>query len=376
MIWIALIWPVFFGLISLIFFNRRVTPKEAGTLLLIPLVGVLAADRYGKRLVTKDVEYWGGAVKSAVYSEPWNQKTKCRHKSECIHMDEKGKPKHSDDGPSHEFDIEEHKASYFAYDTNGEKIPIDAKRFAELCSLFKNRKFKDMHRRFHTKDGDRYVTTWGGQMDRLEPTTTAHQYENKILGSRSTYHYNEVDPTKWGLFDYPEIKEFYRAPAILGMKDEDASRRLDILNAQLGPQLELRAMILVFVGKPRDAAFDQEAYWMGGNKNEFVICIGTDDDRRVQWAHVFSWTKVEALKIEARNEVMNQVDKPLDLSKVVTWMARNMQRFERKSFSEFDYLHVDPPLWVVLATHAATIVFTALWLWLAVVIPNRKSSRK
>lgn len=345
-------------------------------MLLIPLVGVFAADRYGKGLVTKDVEYWGGAVKSAVYTEPWNQKTKCRHKSQCIHLDEKGKPKHSDDGPSHEFDIEEHRATYFAYDTNGEKIPIDAKKFEQLCSRFKNRTFKNMHRRFHTKDGDRYVTTWGGQMNNLEPTTTMHQYENKILGSRSTYRYHEVDPTKWGLFEYPEITDFYRAPAILGQKDEEASRRLDILNAQLGPQLQLRAMILVFVGKPRDAAFDQEAYWMGGNKNEFVICIGTDDKRRVQWSHVFSWTKVESLKIEARNEVMNQVDKPLDLSKLVTWMARNMQRFERKSFSEFDYLHVDPPLWVVVATHAATVVFTALWLWLAVVVPNRKSSRK
>jgi hypothetical protein len=369
-IWLALLWPFLAGGLSLLFFRRRVTPGEWLCLLAVPLFMVWFSARKGHSMMTTDVEYWGGAVKTAEYHEAWNEKVPCRHKIRCVHKDAKGKSLHPDDGREHEFDVDEHPASWVVVDTNGQKIAINQSRFEELAARFKNRRFVEMNRRFHTRDGDQYVTDWSGDDETLEAVTTRHTYENRTLGSASVYNYEKVDPAKWGLFELPEITDVYRARTLLGITDVKAQTALDRINAHLGPRKQVRALVLVFADKPREAAFDQEAYWKGGNKNEFVVCIGTDKDGKVTWSHVFSWTEVEALKVEARNLVMEQAGQKLNLEPVVAWLGKNLERFQRKPFSDFSYLHVAPPLWLVVLTHAITLAFTAAWLILAVVRPN------
>jgi hypothetical protein len=123
--------------------------------------------------------------------------------------------------------------------------------------------------------------------------------------------------------------------------------------------------VLIFKNQPLQAGFDQENYWKGGNKNEFVTCIGVDDSLTIQWAHIFSWSEVEDLKIDARDQLEH--DKPLELVKYVDWLGSNIEsRFKRKSFKDFDYLSVEPPAGAVAFVYLLTIALCVGIGWWAV----------
>jgi len=142
----------------------------------------------------------------------------------------------------------------------------------------------------------------------------------------------------------------------------------------------------------------QENYWVKGNKNELVICIGKKGNE-IQWSHAFSWAHSDILTVEVKNKVLElytyrdsivkrnlpkalPVDKKIkekvfgDASKNLpdilpvpkqfdgdtiisikstypvlteeTWnelymyLNENLHKFKRRSFKEFDYLTVEP----------------------------------
>jgi len=102
---------------------------------------------------------------------------------------------------------------------------------------------------------------------------------------------------------------------------------------------------------------EQEAFWKRGNKNEFITCVGVDKDLAVQWCHVFSWTEVEELKIEARNIVMGM--KTLDLVAYLDAVRPLVEtKWQRKHFKEFSYLTVEPTTTAVVWTYVITLAVT------------------
>lgn len=139
-----------------------------------------------------------------------------------------------------------------------------------------------------------------------------------------------------------------------------AERLLQIANAKLGAPKKVRIFILIFKNQPLDASHKQEAYWRGGNKNEFVFTIGINDANKVTWARAFSWTEVERLKIDARDYmVQNFIDpgRELDLVPVVNWTAKNINTYwVKKDFRDFDYITIAPPLWAQILTFVVTLI--------------------
>lgn len=97
--------------------------------------------------------------------------------------------------------------------------------------------------------------------------------------------------------------------------------------------------------------------------NEFVVCIGIDDDRIVKWCKVLSWTQNRRLKSEVQDMVMSQ--KRLHLRSIADTMNVSLRSFQRRDFKEFDYLTVEPPLWAIIACFllvAAINVGLSAWI--------------
>ena len=46
------------------------------------------------------------------------------------------------------------------------------------------------------------------------------------------------------------------------------------LDGTLGKASKARIYVLAFKNRPMQAAFDQQAYWKNGHKNEIDICVG------------------------------------------------------------------------------------------------------
>lgn len=344
LIWGALVVPLVTMLVLLLFFKRKMAWWEYILPLVVGII-VIGGCKLLSTFAAYDKEYWGSSVASAEYDEEWNER-----KTRTV-KDKKGTHTESY--------TETHHADWRAKCSDGETISIDSDQFEGICRRFRNRQFVDMHRAYHTRDGDRYVTQMRPGCP-IIPVTTVHRYLNKVAHSHSVFNFREVDPKKYRLYDYPDHKDFFAYPCILGdtMGKAEAEKRLAELNAELGPKCQVRMWILIFRNKPYQAGVEQEAYWKGGNKNEFIVCAGIDRENNVQWAKVISWTDVTVLKVACREFVRDQ--KKLDLNATVEWLAENIPgQYKRKHFRDFNYLSVDPPGWMIALTYFLVILASA-----------------
>jgi len=356
MIWFSMIIPFVVFILVLIFFHHKLNFLEIGLMLALPLIIVFICKVSAEYVQTKDKEFWGGWVKSAEYYEDWN---------EYIHQTcTRSYPCGSDSKGNTQYCTETYDCSYVQYHpeywqvngSNGEEIEVGKNKFEELAKRWNSRKFVDMKRRHYTNDGDKYVANGTVERSLIEPITVEHSWTNRVQASRSVFKFPEVDPKKYGLFEYPSITDWYRQKMILGDESTGtfkANSDLAYWNAMLGAKKRLRCYILIFKDKPIESAIEQQSYWQGGNKNEFIVSVGVDKDLSVKWCHVFSWSEREGLKVDVKDYVLSM--KKLDLEKLIEWMAPQLDTwFVKKNFRDFDYLQVDPPGWMIGLTFFLT----------------------
>jgi len=312
---------------------------------------------------TQDTEFWTGYITAALYDEPWDEYV---HDT-CYRTD--------DDGNTESYDcsyVDDHGPEWWATDNNELTIKIDEQIFAFLCQKFGNQNFVDMHRSYHSYDGDRYTTEWPGNDETIVAVTHEKTYENRTQASHSIYRFPEVDPEEVTVMDYPAIAargwfgtdvDKFKVPSILteveGLAGYDqANEDLNNLNAKFGKDKQIRIWLLVFgEGTSLADGTNQEAYWGGGNKNELVICVGIDQNYGLQWAHIFSWTEVEELKIKTRDFILASRNQQLDLMKIVRWLKTNVPDvWKRKEFADFSYLSVEPPFGGILLAYILSIL--------------------
>jgi len=356
--WAAVLLPALVGLVLHWIFPRKVLWYEAvlpivPALLIIPLVKCSA-----EAVQVRDYERRGGWVVEARYFEAWNE----YHIQVCTETDSKGNTTVRDCSY-----VEWHSPYWELEDSNGYVLPITQPQFDTLQQRFGNRVFRDMHRAYHTQDGDQYATCWTGNAAAFQPVFTEHSYENRIQATHGVVDFPEISPQQaktLGLYEFPKLRDPFNDPAILGKAAgvEQADQYLQQQNAKLGRGKQVRFWILLFHNKPRSVGYDQESYWRGGNKNEVVVTIGLDKQGKPAWCHPFCWapdgnTSNDAMKIEIRDFVEQQkVFDPLKTAEFV--VASAIDKFQRKQFKEFAYLTVDMPTWAHVLVWVLTVLST------------------
>lgn len=311
---------------------------------------------------TSDTEIWNSYLTKATYYEDWDEwihKT-CYHTcyEEC--RDSEGHTYQCNPHDCNPYDCsyrEYHPEYWEAFDNLGNSFYVDKIRFERLCATWANKSFQDMNRRYYTDDGDAYNTVFTGELKDVIPRTIQFTYENRVKCSRSLFNFEDVDSADikdYGLYDYPKVSEFDHNP-ILGWNDPAASLRLQQYNALLGSKKQVYMLILVYKDKPVQAALYQEGYWKGGNKNEFILCIGVRSNK-IDWAKVISWTEVDELKIGVEKKVVSM---DMNLMSIVDYMTGEVNRkFIRKQFKDFSYITVEPTITALWVTFLITIVVT------------------
>jgi hypothetical protein len=359
MIWFALIFP-FLGialLLSIKSFREKTVWWELAIPLGITILAIFISKLIIDKSMTDDTEYWGSYVISAEYYEDWN---------EYIHQT-CTRTYTDSDGNSH---TETYDCSYVSYhseywqvNTNiGQELKISESRFNYYVKKFGGKQFVDLHRDYHTDDGDKYVAKWNYVFEMIEPITVTHTYENRVAASHSIFKFEEPDTANFKLFDYIEPDNNYQINSILTEKSniyniKEANKLLSRYNAFLGNKKQVRIWFLIFDNKDYQYAIQQENYWQGGNKNEFIVSLSVDDSNYVQWCKVISWTDVEQLKVDVRNYIKNM--NKLDLINAVEYIKNNIEtRFVRKSFKEFDYLTVEPTTTALIIVYILSLLIT------------------
>jgi hypothetical protein len=82
----------------------------------------------------------------------------------------------------------------------------------------------------------------------------------------------------------------------------------------------------------------QKAYWQNGNKNEFIVCLGTQQDS-VVWCNPFSWCDSPKLEVLTREYFIE--NPKLDIKSYGDYIEKQIPtQWVRKEFKDFNYITV------------------------------------
>lgn len=290
--------------------------------------------RFFKWYHNKSQEFRGSYATSTYYYEAWNE---LRSRQVPV-KDNKGNTV----GYRTEYYVVYHPAEWWVHYNTGESEAIGSQYYEYLGRLWGTpEQFHDMHRHYHTIDGDAYSYEWDGMDATCDTRTTSHSYVNPLKHSNSIFRYKEVSEDEafdLDLFDYPPI-EADDQNAVLGRGvSNEVQKKFRFINAFYGQRHEIKVFVLLFDAakhKP-DVAVMQRAYWHGCAKNEFVVCLGIKDGTTVEWCEPFSWMDKPTLGAAAKDYFLKHTN--LNLYAFGCWLEENLNLWERKEFSDFEYL--------------------------------------
>lgn len=358
--WGSLVFPIIGALILKFYFHQKVVWWE----LVIPMIPVIILTPLIKlsdeTIQTIDHERRSFYITEARYYEDWNEYVHqiCTRQVSC--------GKNCTTTEVYDCSYVAYHAAYWEVEDNiGNVHYVTQDFYQSLVKKFGNESFIDLHRHYYTNDGDMYVTRWRKNDEAFQTWFTLNSYTNRVQATPTTFSYPKINnPKELGLYDWPnKLHSSTYDPAILGKhKDlQAADLLLQKYNCKLGVVKQVRMWILLYENKPRSVAFDQESYWVGGNKNEFVVCIGLDKNK-VTWCNAFCWspdgnTSNDELKVSVRDFVEKQKD--LDLIKTVDYVADQVrQKFKRKSFKEFSYISIPESTTALIVTYVLALLAT------------------
>lgn len=321
-------------------------------------VGILHLIFYSLR--TSSNEYLGAFVTKISYIEPWTE------------LIEQQVQKRDANGNSYvvtEIKEKFHKEEYFFFTNLNARIKTDSHFYYKIKGIWQTPEDVESWSGKHIKGGIRFarhhhfadVTINGPEdHDKFILISQENSYTNKIKNSNSIYRSVKVskkEAKELGLYEWPTCVE-YDVPCILS-HHLPVPKELDKLyrrfNALVAPERQMRLFILLFDGNmPMEVAEKQRAYWKGGNKNEFTICLGVDSDEYIRWVYSFSWSAENLVEIEVNQWFLNH--RKLDLYGFLNWFSFEFLKWERRQFKDFKYIRVELLLWQTITIMVAAVL--------------------
>ena len=371
MIWFLIFVPVIAAALLLIFFTKKVVWWEVAAMIVPSAIIILLMNTIMINSRTSDTEYLGAYTKKVVYYEAWNERVSCRHPIYCTRSYPCGKSTCTTTyvcGHHHPYDVDYHPEHWSKIDNLGAEYDISKAEYNRLKEQFDTKTyFVELNRDYHSIDGDAYHTNFAGQPEKSDVINSEHSYTNKIKASHSIFKFEDIsekEKTRWKLYDYPSIRGYYQ-PIVLGQKvDAITEKKLQYLNGYFGANKQFKTFILFFTDQSVEAALKQRSYWEGGNKNEFIICIGKDKSGNFDWVKCFSWMKKPSLEVEVEDYF--NATKDLELSKFADWMPSKIsQHWERRNFKDFEYLEIEVTenqMWIILVVILLYNIGISIWV--------------
>lgn len=338
--------PFIIAVLLLIFFRNQVTWFEYIGLIVISILFTLMFRGIFVSINESDTEYWGSYITKIRHYDDWDEwvhKTCTRRvpagrdsKGNTIYRTETYDCSYRDYHPERWTYTDNYGSEH--YFCNKEEFD---RAMAELG--YPKMVFIDMHRHYYTKDGDAQDYYWDRTFENSKTLTTWHTYTNKVIASRSIFRFEDIDENKakeLGLFEYPEIQD-YDQKSLLGVRlDRLTMKKIKYLNGTFGSKYQFRMYILVFKDKPLVISEQQKSYWQGGNKNEFVLCLGYNTKtHKIDWCNPFSWCDSPKLEVATKRYFREHPN--LNLMGYCKWLEKNINLWKRKEFKDFDYIDVE-----------------------------------
>ena len=344
-VYIAILIPIFISVLAWIFFSKKIVWWETLLPIVFGLIFIFGTKSCMQHYNTSATEYLSTHVTKACFEEEWNEYI---HKTcSTEHCSGTGKNRTCYTTYYDCSYVEFHPEQYYLVDSKGSTFSISRDYYYKLTKDWNNKTFIDMHRHYHTINGNMYQTEWKGDINNVIASNWSESYENRVQASHSIYNYKDIDDgdkIEFRLFDYPKIDGYYQ-PSIIqesSIASQEDINQFNAINALLGPKKQVRVWLVLWENAPKKCSEYQQSYWKGGNKNELVICLNVNKKKEIQWEHIFTWSDKSILKIKIRDYLAERKGKPLNVIELRDFLYTEIDKdWVRKNFHDFDFLIVE-----------------------------------
>ena len=306
----------------------------------------------------RDHEIFSGRVISATHHPWWKDEV---HHSETT-TDSKGNT-HTRHWVTHT-EHPEHwtcEADFGSYSSTVEH-EIDQTFFQQIAIKFCSGKLRTIQPGkpdFYKGDKNDYVAD--NKTGYVYPVTRRMTFQNRVKASPSLYSYAPVSKDA-KVFPYPRCNNPFASDRLIGTaKKTIPLRDFDVMCSLLGPKKKVNLIMIGFGDVGSEIAHVQEAAWIGGKKNDLVLCYGGPDPKRPSWAWTFGWSDAEIVK---RNLDTILLQQPVDASIIPVIENEVYRNYTIKNWEDFNYLQVDPPRWSYWVYVIVMIgVQIGFWFW-------------
>ena len=346
-------------------FNKRITWQEwigsavgafiiAGIFHLIAVVGL-----------TSDYETWSGRVTHAEHYPRWVEEYQQRHEQTYTTGSGKNQQTHTRVWYTTEHDTHpERWFAYFNYGTDGGEQQITKQLFDEITHNFNSKEeFSGKQSSYHLghfDGGDNSIYGVKNNTGYIYPVTKTKHFENRIKAAPTVFSFPKV-PTNCPVYLWPENPNRWVSDRLLG-EGRISILEFDRMNSRLGPMKLVNVIMINFGTLDSSIAQWQQAKWIGGKKNDIVICYGQVQTNGLPtWSRVFGWSESEIAKRNIETIMLTTPASDKILPLIETEIKKN---YTIKDWSKFDYITIEPPTWAYITYFILVgIIQIGLFVW-------------
>lgn len=346
--WIFYICAIFPTLAGAFFLwkDERVTWVEwlIGTTAAFLLAVILHASAlYG---MTRDIETWSGLIVKVSHYPRWVERYTEEHSETTT--DSKGKT-HTKTWTTTEYQTHsEHWEATRNFGSEEDTASIDIDLFNQIAQKFGNKIVEDgLQSHSHWDgimiNGDRNIYSTYNNTGYVYPVTTTKEFQNKIKAAPTVFSFSKV-PTNISVYSWPENPNWMHSDRLIGTASVLIDHyKWDCMNTTLGPSKRVNVILVGFGNAPTDYGHYQQAKWIGGKKNDLVICYGgASRTELAKWTYVFGWTENELVKKNLQSILLEH---PIN-NDIIPLIAQEISNnYIIKDWHKFDYIKIDPPIW-------------------------------
>lgn len=348
---IALV-PILMGLVFF-FLSKRINIAEwiIGSVTALIVAGIMNICAYTG--MTSDQEIWSGSVTQtvkhpfyvesyqvAIYRTDMELRSYYDGKHMSLHM---VPVQHFDHWETRYRNHDQYFTKEVSFGVEGRSFNINEAEYNDVVNKFGGTIVTNtsMPSGFFSGDPNTYFCP--NKTGYIIPAAITKSWSNKVKASPSSFSFSAV-PTNAPVYEYPSCLDTWHSDRLLGdAGTKISSLAFDQLNAKLGPRKLVNIIVVGFASADAKLGKSQEAKWIGGKKNDVVICYGyaplEGNVPAVCWAYCFSWCKNDQTKRNIEKLFLNEA---LDDTILPKLEKEIVEGYQKRQWSDFDKLTVKP----------------------------------
>ena len=288
--------------------------------------------------MTADTETWSGQSNRVVFHPRWVEEYQQMHtRTVGSGKNQRTETYYTTEHRTHR----EHWKEHANFGKDDAEFDIGRNEYDEVGKKFGGKVIVTQPPKSGFDGGDRNIYTIRNQTRYIKPAIIWKRWTNRIKVAPSVFSFVKV-PETMKVYNYPKNDNWKRSDRLVGT----AGAAIPILQwdqmcSRLGPRKKVNVILVGFGDKDSMYAQYQQAKWLGGKKNDLVLCYGGPNVKPT-WTFVFGWSESELAKKNLQSLLL---DGPVDLSIIPKIETEIRNNYTIKDWSKFDYIAVEPPQW-------------------------------